>query len=322
MSYILKALRKAELDRQRELPPSLNDSLLHPPQRPERKPYMLIILVLVNVIVLLLLYLYLRQSGPTPKTDSQSAMISGPLTSGRILADRPMSAKKIGIPEGRVIESLPPSHHEVSSIAQLMVGEGKQNKSQAKSKYSARFSSTVEKWGPTQTVEMGNAPLSSEMAVSSNKNRVAVQRPVPVSGSESLVLAKNHPTRTGRREIAIEIVKQSPKTKAVIPPRFDPTQITVETRQAQGPDEGLQQESSVTGIPWFRELPSSFRKSVPQVNINVYAYSEDTQERFVIVDMTRYGEGEKTPEGLLIKRIGPEALVLSYSGQVFRIRRP
>jgi general secretion pathway protein B len=58
------------------------------------------------------------------------------------------------------------------------------------------------------------------------------------------------------------------------------------------------------------------------MNINVYVYSEDPEQRFVIVDMAKYRPGQRIGDGPLLEAITPNSLVLHFEDRQFRIRRP
>ena len=73
--------------------------------------------------------------------------------------------------------------------------------------------------------------------------------------------------------------------------------------------------------PLLSTLPYRFQSTLPKIVINAQAYAEEVAARFVIINMQKYGEGERTREGVMIEQIGKNQLVLSYQGQVFRMQR-
>ena len=75
------------------------------------------------------------------------------------------------------------------------------------------------------------------------------------------------------------------------------------------------------GPPFLQTLSYRFQSTVPDLVINAQVYAASPEGRFVILNMKRYNEGQRTQEGVLVESIGPEALVLEYQGQRFRIRR-
>ncbi|MDD5460427.1 MAG: general secretion pathway protein GspB [Methylococcales bacterium] len=75
-------------------------------------------------------------------------------------------------------------------------------------------------------------------------------------------------------------------------------------------------------VPFLFELPAEFRHNVPELKINVFVYSEQPAERFVMVDMVKYTVGGRIKELLTLKEIRPDSLVVEYNNQTFQIKRP
>jgi len=59
----------------------------------------------------------------------------------------------------------------------------------------------------------------------------------------------------------------------------------------------------------------------PAYRINVLAYSSDPQERFAIINMTRYTKGEQMPDGTVVEDIEPGGVILLRNGKRIRISR-
>ncbi|PPD19339.1 MAG: hypothetical protein CTY24_11105 [Methylobacter sp.] len=70
------------------------------------------------------------------------------------------------------------------------------------------------------------------------------------------------------------------------------------------------------------ELPANIRQNIPRININVFVYTQDPAERFVMINMAKYVKGQQTPENLEIRDIRPDSLVLGYQGRVFQVEAP
>lgn len=75
-------------------------------------------------------------------------------------------------------------------------------------------------------------------------------------------------------------------------------------------------------IPFLGDLPADVRQNIPRVNINVFVYTQEPAERFVMIDMAKYVKGQQTPGGLEIRDIRPDSLVLGYQGRVFQLEAP
>ncbi len=75
------------------------------------------------------------------------------------------------------------------------------------------------------------------------------------------------------------------------------------------------------GLPWLDELPASFRRNVPQLEINVYVYSDSEENRFIMVSMRKHRIGQEIASGMLLRDIQPDGIVVEYRGKRFKIRR-
>ena len=77
-----------------------------------------------------------------------------------------------------------------------------------------------------------------------------------------------------------------------------------------------------TKIPFLSDLPVEFRRTVPVININVFVYSEHGEESFVMIDMVKYKSGQQLKNGMMLKAILNDSLLMSYQNQEFQIERP
>ena len=77
-----------------------------------------------------------------------------------------------------------------------------------------------------------------------------------------------------------------------------------------------------TKIPFLSDLPVEFRRTVPGLNINVIVYSEHGKESFVMIDMVKYKAGLQLKNGMMLKAILNDSLLMSYQNQEFQIERP
>ena len=71
---------------------------------------------------------------------------------------------------------------------------------------------------------------------------------------------------------------------------------------------------------WF-ELPPEFRNKIELPRLDVHVYSEDSQGRFIMVNLKKYREGETLPNGLVLEEILPDGMAMSYQGERFRVKK-
>lgn len=71
---------------------------------------------------------------------------------------------------------------------------------------------------------------------------------------------------------------------------------------------------------WY-ELPQEFRMKLSLPRLDLHVYSEDPQNRFILVKLQKYREGETLESGLLLEEILPEGMVMSYLGERFMVEK-
>lgn len=110
------------------------------------------------------------------------------------------------------------------------------------------------------------------------------------------------------------IALPSPEEQPETPPAAEPVVENDSPKPVAAPEK--------KGIPFLYEMPSEFRHDVPRLNINVFVYAKAPLERFVMIDMVKYKTGEMIKDGLELKEIRHDSLVLQYRNQTFQIERP
>jgi general secretion pathway protein B len=76
------------------------------------------------------------------------------------------------------------------------------------------------------------------------------------------------------------------------------------------------------GILAVDELPYEIRNTLPNLNINVFSYAQQPEDRFVIIDMVKYRTGQLIKGSVRLKEIRPSSIVLQYGNNTFRVERP
>ncbi|MDO9168014.1 MAG: general secretion pathway protein GspB [Methylobacter sp.] len=73
---------------------------------------------------------------------------------------------------------------------------------------------------------------------------------------------------------------------------------------------------------FLNDLPFDFRQTVPKFTINVFVYSQQPEDRWVMIDMVKYKPGQQIKNALLLQEIRPDSLVVVYQNRTFQIKRP
>jgi general secretion pathway protein B len=75
--------------------------------------------------------------------------------------------------------------------------------------------------------------------------------------------------------------------------------------------------ASAGTLPEWDELSLDFRSGFPMPHMDVHVYDTDPSRRFVLVNLQKYREGDRLPNGAVIEKILPDGLQLSYQGTRF-----
>lgn len=110
-----------------------------------------------------------------------------------------------------------------------------------------------------------------------------------------------------------------------VPDDFDEVDREMEeegdTRQASSEERVRPHPGVRAGAPALRDLPPDFQSRIPPFRITMFAYTENPEERFVIVNMKKIHAGEMLPGGVLLLEIQAENLLVEFDGQKFLIPR-
>jgi general secretion pathway protein B len=73
-------------------------------------------------------------------------------------------------------------------------------------------------------------------------------------------------------------------------------------------------------IPLLWELPARIQERLSDLKINILVYNEDAADRFVIINMHKYREGDRLePSGMRLERITRKGIVVDYGDGLVRL---
>lgn len=159
--------------------------------------------------------------------------------------------------------------------------------------------------------------------------------PASVVQTESAVTADSDDEPDAAAEIESPIVTHQPLPAAT--PQNQP-EAAVQTQAQREPAQAAPaaaaaaetpQESPATPAPqapvappaaavqliW--ELPYSLRRDLPELNLTMHVYADHPAGRMAIINGERLGEGEELVEGLTLREIRTDGLLLEFRGQTF-----
>jgi len=137
-----------------------------------------------------------------------------------------------------------------------------------------------------------------------------------VAGGTSEIM-ENDPSRATVRSLRGELAGPAPRRAESL--------ATVEETAGSSPAEqeppGRQASiDDLNAVP-FDTLPVAMRAQLPRLHVDIHAWSEDPETRFVLINLRRYQEGDRLNEGPLVRRILPDGVVLDSNGTLFSLPR-
>ena len=74
--------------------------------------------------------------------------------------------------------------------------------------------------------------------------------------------------------------------------------------------------------PLLAAMPWEVQNRLPALKLNVHLYTDNPEDRFVIVNMKKYKRGDRIADGPVLEAITGDGIVLSLDGNRFRLERP
>ncbi|HYE36943.1 general secretion pathway protein GspB [Methylocaldum sp.] len=308
MSYILEALRKSERERQAGQAAPLAPVQVDPaPPRHRGLAWMAALLIVLNGAVLG--YLWLTRWGKseppaqpimadTAKKAVETDKVESAAASGATAAQSDSAPATLSSPEIQ-----PPEKEEPPALVQVEqppVAQRPKEKADDTADQSVAL--------PTMSKPKSAPPEKAER-LSAQTTDKRLDKPAEKSGA-----LPRQTKPVDHREPAIE-----PATgeEAIPPVAFRAPAGAPEPR-----DPPPQDLADKPAIPFLHAMPVDFQQRMAPITINVFAYSEQPEERFAIIDMKKYRVGDRIQGGAELLEIRSDSLVLQSEGRKFRIPRP
>ena len=77
--------------------------------------------------------------------------------------------------------------------------------------------------------------------------------------------------------------------------------------------------AAADGLPLYQQIVTS--DGLPALHLDLHVFAEKPQDRFVMINMRRLGEGDSLPGGVQVDAIRPDGVVLTYRGTRFLLPR-
>ena len=137
-------------------------------------------------------------------------------------------------------------------------------------------------------------------------DHVATRERVETTGSERA------PKTAAVRALGMETVSRGIETPVLESPAPAVTTVAPPV-QALTADE--------LAAPPFSSLSAEMRGRLPSLHVDIHAWAEDPDARFVLINLKRYQEGDRLAEGPLVRHILRDGVVLEFEGTLFSLSR-
>lgn len=75
-------------------------------------------------------------------------------------------------------------------------------------------------------------------------------------------------------------------------------------------------------IPRLADLAAGERAALPPLKLTMHVFADDPAARFVILDGRRLGEGAMVADGVVLRGIDRDGVVIEAQGRALRLPRP
>jgi general secretion pathway protein B len=152
---------------------------------------------------------------------------------------------------------------------------------------------------------------AAQSTAAAHPGAVAVQSPTPATPAAQ--------TRSHSDAAAAS----APAQHASAPtPTATPPAVAVVPPGAVKPEPPAAPTASTEHLPMYYEMPYDVRKDLPPLVVSMHVFGKDPAQRFVVVDGERKVEGEAIKDGLTLREIHNDGMVLEFRGQRFFYPRP
>lgn len=163
------------------------------------------------------------------------------------------------------------------------------------------------------------------------KREAATAKPVPGSGLEAVTaptpIAPSTTDRPGRAAPLAPVVLPAPlpppanaaaQKSAAVPAPAHPVASAAMAPANPAPTARPDTAAAAArALPSVWDLPYATRKDLPDLTLTMHVYAGDPHERFVVIKGERHVEGDDLGDGLTLREIRPDGMVLEFKGTRF-----
>lgn len=154
------------------------------------------------------------------------------------------------------------------------------------------------------------AELAKRQAAS--RERLVTQAPAGAIPPTSTPGSASTPTLPPRPDVVLDT-----PPKRLDAPAAAPSTAAAAAPGVAAPVPQSAAQRAAAALPSLWELPYASRKNIPELKLTMHVYAPVPADRFVVIDGTRHVEGDDLGDGLVLKEIRADGMVLDYKGTHF-----
>ncbi|MBV2120976.1 MAG: general secretion pathway protein GspB [Candidatus Thiodiazotropha sp. (ex Ctena orbiculata)] len=161
-------------------------------------------------------------------------------------------------------------------------------------------------------------PAEPAQRLRHNVTNTTAAEPTPVSRENQMPapLAKLEPPPA----LGPQKLEKPPVAAEPVMPQVNPVPQPIESQQSAVVNDAEERVDETIPLVW--ELPQGLRDELQQLKISIHVYHKQPERRFVLINMRRYGEGDKLRgTDYLLKQIEREGVVVDYGDGLVRLLR-
>ena len=171
-------------------------------------------------------------------------------------------------------------------------------------------------WRPSPAPATAAAPVAAPAPAAAARNTPANSAPANTTADAPVGVATDAPGPA----LAPPAVPASTAAPAV--PRPQPTTAAADDNPADNapavvPPAGVTRDNSTASLRTYAELGGS----LPELRLDLHVYASNPAERYAFINMHKVREGDVTIEGVQVKEITRDGVVLEYRGSEFILGR-
>jgi general secretion pathway protein B len=291
MSLILEALKKSEQQRRLGETPTLGSPAL----ASRRRRSVLPVLVALVAIAIGVGWWLLRTPGAS--------------MSGTPLAQNEVAPKSATAPVASGQSAPPPIRHADQPASKPANGAAADARLHA---VAPANPAATGKHGPA--VDVRTAPPRATLPASDRPGSVA-QLPPALPGVAGPNPAPARSTPKKNAAASVPAVPAAAKPDRISAPNAGDAVATTPARQATQAQ--TRPAPARPALPSVWELSYATRKDLPDLTPTMHVYADDPHQRFVVVKGDRHVEGDDLGDGVTLREIRPDGMVLEFKGQRF-----